>query len=107
MVEDEESITEPLAEALEREGFETRVAGTVEAALAEARRELPDLVLLDVMLPDGSGYDVSARVRRASPRALPRGSETGTSSNRLNGVLPGPVTESVTASTPEKSARSG
>ena len=33
MVEDEESITEPLAEALEREGFETRVAGTVAAAL--------------------------------------------------------------------------
>ena len=64
MVEDEESITEPLAEALEREGFDTRVAGTVEAALEEARRELPDLVLLDVMLPDGSGYDVCRELRR-------------------------------------------
>ena len=36
MVEDEESITVPLAEALGREGFDTRVAGTVAEALEEA-----------------------------------------------------------------------
>ena len=66
MVEDEESITVPLAEALEREGFETRVAGTVAAALEEARSSPPDLVLLDVMLPDGSGYDVCRELRRDS-----------------------------------------
>jgi two-component system, OmpR family, response regulator RegX3 len=64
MVEDEESITVPLAEALDREGFDTKVANTVAEALEKAGRRMPDLVLLDVMLPDGSGYDV-ARILRA------------------------------------------
>ena len=69
MVEDEESITEPLAEALEREGFDTQVAGTVGGgAASSADAQMPDLVLLDVMLPDGSGYDVC----RAAPRSAPR-----------------------------------
>jgi DNA-binding response OmpR family regulator len=53
LVEDEASITEPLAEALEREGFETKVAPTAGEALELAGRLDPDLVLLDVMLPDG------------------------------------------------------
>jgi two-component system, OmpR family, response regulator RegX3 len=66
MVEDEESITIPLAEALEREGFDTEVTGTVKEALELTDRELPDLVLLDVMLPDGSGYDVCRRLRERS-----------------------------------------
>jgi two-component system response regulator RegX3 len=66
MVEDEESITVPLAEALVREGFDTQVAGTVLEALELTERRLPDLVLLDVMLPDGSGYDVCRRLRESS-----------------------------------------
>jgi two-component system response regulator RegX3 len=66
MVEDERSITEPLAEALAREGFDTEVAGTVAEALELARRVEPDLVLLDVMLPDGSGYDVARELRAGS-----------------------------------------
>jgi two-component system response regulator RegX3 len=66
MVEDEESITVPLAEALDREGFDTRVAGTVAEALESAEAEMPDLVLLDVMLPDGSGYDVARTLRERS-----------------------------------------
>ncbi len=86
MVEDEESITEPLAEALEREGFETRVAGTVEAALAEARRELPDLVLLDVMLPDGSGYDVCRELRRSSEVPIIMLTARGEETDRVVGL---------------------
>jgi two-component system response regulator RegX3 len=66
MVEDEESITVPLSEALAREGFDTEVAGTVTEALELADRVAPDLVLLDVMLPDGSGYDVCRELRRGS-----------------------------------------
>jgi two-component system, OmpR family, response regulator RegX3 len=66
MVEDEESITVPLSEALAREGFDTEVAGTVAEALEAAGRVSPDLVLLDVMLPDGSGYDVCRELRRES-----------------------------------------
>ena len=66
MVEDERSITEPLSEALAREGFDTEVAGTVADALELARTLEPDLVLLDVMLPDGSGYDVARELRAGS-----------------------------------------
>src|ERR671915_287363 len=66
MVEDEESITVPLAEALAREGFDTAVAGTVAEALELAESVAPDLVLLDVMLPDGSGYDVCRELRSRS-----------------------------------------
>jgi two-component system, OmpR family, response regulator RegX3 len=65
LVEDEISITEPLAEALRSEGFETQVAGTVAEAL-ELARNAPDLVLLDVMLPDGSGFDVCRELRQSS-----------------------------------------
>jgi DNA-binding response OmpR family regulator len=65
LVEDERSITEPLAEALDRDGFDTEVAGTVGEALELAKRD-PDLVLLDVMLPDGSGFDVCRELRSHS-----------------------------------------
>jgi DNA-binding response OmpR family regulator len=63
MVEDEESITVPLSEALTREGFDAEVVGTAAEALAAAGRMSPDLVLLDLMLPDGSGYEVCRQLR--------------------------------------------
>jgi DNA-binding response OmpR family regulator len=65
LVEDEASIVEPLAEALRSEGFDTELAGTVAEALELAKNE-PDLVLLDVMLPDGSGFDVCRELRKTS-----------------------------------------
>ena len=55
LVEDESAITEPLAEALEREASRARVAGTAAEALSMAASREPDLVLLDIGLPDGSG----------------------------------------------------
>ena len=66
LVEDEESITEPLAEALAREGFEPVVAATAADALELAASRSPDLVLLDLMLPDGSGLDVCRELRSRS-----------------------------------------
>jgi two-component system response regulator RegX3 len=66
VVEDEESITTPLTAALEREGFDTAVAPTAAEALELARSLEPDVVLLDLMLPDGSGVDVCRELRRTS-----------------------------------------
>jgi two-component system response regulator RegX3 len=66
LVEDEPAILEPLVEALRREGFATHTAGTVSRALDEARKVEPDLVLLDLMLPDGSGLDVCRELRKDS-----------------------------------------
>jgi two-component system, OmpR family, response regulator RegX3 len=66
LVEDEESITAPLAEALSRDGFETVIAGTAAEALELAGTRSPDLVLLDLGLPDGSGLDVCRELRARS-----------------------------------------
>ena len=66
LVEDEESITAPLSEALSREGFEPVIAGTAAEALELASSRSPDLVLLDLGLPDGSGLDVCRELRSRS-----------------------------------------
>jgi two-component system, OmpR family, response regulator RegX3 len=66
LIEDEEAISEPLAAALRREGFEPAVAGTVAEGLELFAKRSPDLVLLDVMLPDGDGRDVLRSIRETS-----------------------------------------
>jgi DNA-binding response OmpR family regulator len=58
VVEDEETISEPLAEHLGREGFDAEVAGSIEAATKAWHATPPDLILLDVMLPDWDGRDL-------------------------------------------------
>jgi two-component system OmpR family response regulator len=63
VVDDEESLTDLIRMALRYEGFEVATAGTGRAALARAQEFAPDLVLLDVMLPDMTGLDVCARLR--------------------------------------------
>jgi two-component system response regulator RegX3 len=86
MVEDEESITVPLVEALEREGFDASVAGTVADALEQANRLKPDLVLLDVMLPDGSGFDVCRELRRDSQVPIIMLTARGEETDRVVGL---------------------
>ncbi|MGH3022095.1 MAG: response regulator transcription factor [Gaiellaceae bacterium] len=66
LIEDEEAISEPLAAALAREGFDTLVAGTAEEGMELFRNRGPDLVLLDVMLPDGDGRDLLRQIRETS-----------------------------------------
>lgn len=66
LVEDERSISEPLQQALEREGFDVRIAETASGALDAFRARQPDLVVLDVMLPDGDGREVLRELRQIS-----------------------------------------
>jgi two-component system, OmpR family, response regulator RegX3 len=66
LIEDEESISEPLSAALRQEGFDVRVADTAEAGLEAFKARPHDLVLLDVMLPDGDGKDVLREIRSVS-----------------------------------------
>ena len=66
LIEDEESISEPLSEALEREGFDVAIAATAAQGRERFRDRTPDLVLLDVMLPDGDGRDVLREIRSTS-----------------------------------------
>jgi two-component system, OmpR family, response regulator RegX3 len=86
LVEDEPAITEPLAESLEREGFDLRIAGTVGEALDAAARVEPDLILLDLMLPDGSGFDVCRRVRGTSQVPIIMLTARGDEADRIVGL---------------------
>jgi two-component system OmpR family response regulator len=63
-VDDEEHITELLAMGLGFNGFEVERASTGRAALAAIEARRPDLIILDVMMPDLGGFDVAKRVRQ-------------------------------------------
>jgi two-component system response regulator RegX3 len=63
IVEDEESMADPLAFLLRREGFSTEIAGNGADALAEFDRNGADIVLLDLMLPGMSGTEVCKQLR--------------------------------------------
>jgi two-component system OmpR family response regulator len=63
VVDDERNIVELVATALRYEGFEVRTAANGKEALAAVRDFAPDLVVLDVMLPDADGFELQARMR--------------------------------------------
>ena len=66
IVEDEPSLSEPLAYLLEREGYETTIAADGLTAVSEFERNGADLVLLDLMLPGLSGTEVCREIRARS-----------------------------------------
>lgn len=66
IVDDEPSLSEPLAYLLGREGYETAVAEDGPAALAEFERGGADLILLDLMLPGLPGTEVCREIRQRS-----------------------------------------
>src|SRR5919107_318976 len=101
LVEDEPAIAEPLAETLTREGFHLEVAGTAADAVDAAASLRPDLILLDLMLPDGSGFDVCREVRRSSQVPIIMLTARGDEADRVIGLEVGdvrldPATRSVT-----------
>ena len=63
IIEDEDNIALALDFLMSREGYEHDRLATGAGALDRIRRERPDLVLLDVMLPDVSGYEICQEVR--------------------------------------------
>ena len=69
IVDDDPRLREVVRYALSQAGFRVRQAGDGRAALAEIDRALPDLVVLDVVMPEMDGVEVCRRIRRSS--ALP------------------------------------
>ncbi len=63
VVDDEPNILLSLEYLMQQAGYEVRSARDGESALAEIERELPDLVLLDVMMPKRDGYEVCQAIR--------------------------------------------
>ena len=66
VVDDEPTLRETLVDALEADGFRVVSASDGREALARFRAERPDLVLLDLMLPELSGIEVCRQIRRES-----------------------------------------
>jgi len=86
VVEDEESISQPFAEALRRAGFEAVVTGTAAGAIELAASEEPDLVMLDLALPDGDGRDVCRELRRTSDVPIVMLTARGTEMDKIVGL---------------------
>src|SRR5207247_242899 len=70
VIEDEPAMALGLSDALSFEGYRSLVAGTGRKGVDLARAEKPDLVILDLMLPDTNGFEVCAQLRQLS-RSVP------------------------------------
>lgn len=66
IVDDERNIVELIRLYLEKDGFETVVAGDGNEALAKFKSENPDLIILDIMIPEPDGWQVCREIRRSS-----------------------------------------
>ncbi len=63
IVDDEPNIVASIEYLMKREGFEVSIASDGEAAIERARELRPDLILLDVMMPKKSGFEVCELIR--------------------------------------------
>lgn len=66
LVEDDLSLIDGLGFSLRRQGFQVDIARTVREALSMVRDREYDLLILDLTLPDGSGFEICKRVRQSS-----------------------------------------
>ena len=71
VVEDEAQLARTLGVALKHLGLPTRFASTLDAAREEIAKRVPDLILLDRMLPDGDGVTLCQEIRERLSGALP------------------------------------
>jgi DNA-binding response OmpR family regulator len=69
VVEDDRAVAEALVEGIAREGYQVHHEATAAGAVAHARSAHPHLIVLDVRLPDGTGFDVCRELRRTGTRA--------------------------------------
>jgi len=68
VVEDDRNISDLIRMYLEKEGFDVRIAYDGGKAVEEYDRQAPDMVLLDIMLPDMDGFEVCRRIRAGNSK---------------------------------------
>jgi DNA-binding response OmpR family regulator len=100
LVEDEPEIVGLLTDFLAVEGFGVLAAGDARGAIAALDRNGVDCVLLDVMLPGGSGFDVCRRIRERSDVPLLFLSARGEDDDKLRGLALGADDYIVKSATP-------
>ena len=89
VVDDEPMVREVLARYLAKEGYAVDVAEDGEQALAAYAQALPDLVLLDLMLPRIDGLEVFRRIREQAPTAVIMLTARGEETDRVWGMRQG------------------
>ncbi len=85
LVEDDPSLGRTLAERLEKEQLDVTWAQTIAAAEHALDRERWDLAILDVKLPDGSGFGLARRIKRSSLTPVMFMTALNSAENRLEG----------------------
>ena len=86
VVEDDPAVAMPLKEGLQRNGFEVGLVSYAAQAVPAVREMDPDLVLLDLGLPDGDGLDVLREVRRFSDVPVIIATARGEEMDRIIGL---------------------
>ena len=85
LVEDDRALGATLCERLTREGYEVSWVETQQRALKKLDEGLWDLVILDIGLPDGSGFDLARHIKDQTPLPLMFLTALGTAEHRLKG----------------------
>jgi DNA-binding response OmpR family regulator len=86
IVEDEAMVADVVSRYLQRDGFQVLIASDGQAALDIAREEMPDLVLLDLMLPKLDGLEVCRRLRASSQVPIIVVTAKGDETDRIVGL---------------------
>jgi DNA-binding response OmpR family regulator len=86
IVEDDPNVSEVVARYLEREGYRVEVASDGAAGLERALADLPDLVVLDLMLPTVGGLEVCRRLREVAPVPVIMLTARGEEADRIAGL---------------------
>ena len=89
VVDDDQKIVQLVRAYLEREGFAVKTAGDGRTALALISESAPDLIVLDLMLPELDGMSVARRVREDSDVPILMLSARGAVADRIQGIAEG------------------
>ena len=89
VIEDDKGITDYLIPELKHEGFETVTANTGRQGIEMFQNEKPDLILLDVMLPELNGIEVLRRIREVSNVPIILETARGETIDKINGLNAG------------------
>lgn len=70
IIDDDAHLRESLAEVLELDGFECHQAGAAKEGIAAAHKVDPDVVIMDIQLPDSSGFQICQELRKRSKTTI-------------------------------------
>ena len=86
VVEDDRNICDLIHMYLVKEGFDVRIAGDGGKAIEEFQKQVPDLILLDIMLPVMDGWSVCAKIRETSKVPIIMLTAKGEVNDRITGL---------------------